>query len=100
MLGMQMDNVFGDGLQTSARAVSSEDCRHLSGDMVNVDLVAPGALTALAFMYLQTENERLAARLAVPEAVADLDFLRPQLALWRIVCRLVGTSLLSQFFFS
>jgi anaphase-promoting complex subunit 1 len=59
----------------------------LEGDMVNVDVTAPGATLALALMFLKTNNETVAARLKIPDTHFDLEYVRPDFILLRVLAR-------------
>ena len=55
----------------------------LEGDEINTDLTAPGALIALALIYIKSNNAEIARRMAVPETTHSLDSIRPDLLLYR-----------------
>lgn len=59
----------------------------LEGDMVNVDVTAPGATLALALMFLKTNNATMAARLKIPDTHFDLEYVRPDFILLRVLAR-------------
>ncbi|CAI5466799.1 unnamed protein product [Closterium sp. Yama58-4] len=50
-------------------------------------VLAPGAILALAMMYLQSNNEAVAARLAPPATHFALEFVRPDFILLRVLAR-------------
>lgn len=51
--------------------------------MINVGVTAAGATVALGLMFLKTDNESVAQRLAVPETHFLLDYVRPDYILLR-----------------
>ncbi|CAI7924626.1 unnamed protein product, partial [Closterium sp. NIES-54] len=64
---------------------TSPDQQVLEGNTPNVDVTAPGAILALAMMYLQSNNEAVAARLAPPSTHFALEFVRPDFILLRVL---------------
>ncbi|CAI5939022.1 unnamed protein product [Closterium sp. NIES-64] len=69
---------------------TSPDQQVLEGNTPNVDVTAPGAILALAMMYLQSNNEAVAARLAPPATHFALEFVRPDFILLRVLaCSLI-----------
>ena len=57
------------------------------GPHVNTLLTAPGAILALALIYLKSENAVVASRLAVPDTLFLLDYVRPDFLLLRVWAR-------------
>ncbi|CAI7806374.1 unnamed protein product [Closterium sp. NIES-53] len=66
-------------------ASASSSGHVLEGNTPNVDVTAPGAILALAMMYLQSNNEAVAARLAPPSTHFALEFVRPDFILLRVL---------------
>ncbi|KAL8144559.1 hypothetical protein V2J09_017591 [Rumex salicifolius] len=56
-------------------------------DGVNVDVTAPGAIMALALMFLKTESEVIASRLSVPSGHFELQYVRPDFIMLRVIAR-------------
>ena len=54
---------------------------------INIAVTSPGAILALAMMYLKSNNEDVVKQLAVPETLFLLDYVRPDLLLLRVLCR-------------
>ncbi|XP_048495602.1 anaphase-promoting complex subunit 1 isoform X2 [Beta vulgaris subsp. vulgaris] len=59
----------------------------LDGIPVNVDVTAPGAILALALLFLKTESEVVASRLSIPRTHFDLQYLRPDFIMLRVIAR-------------
>eukprot|EP00959_Pyramimonas_sp_CCMP1952_P243113 5081976-Pyramimonas_sp.AAC.1 len=59
----------------------------MEGSMVNLDVTSPGATLALALMFLKTNDAAVAARLSLPATQFDLDYVRPDFVLLRLVAR-------------
>ncbi|KAG8067808.1 hypothetical protein GUJ93_ZPchr0005g14946 [Zizania palustris] len=59
----------------------------MEGAQINVDVTAPGAIIALALIFLKAESEEIAARLSVPNTHFDLQYVRPDFVMLRIVAR-------------
>lgn len=59
----------------------------LDGVTVNVDVTAPGAIMALALMFLKTESEVIASRLSVPSGHFELQYVRPDFIMLRVIAR-------------
>uniref|UniRef100_A0A0D9WFG5 Anaphase-promoting complex subunit 1 n=1 Tax=Leersia perrieri TaxID=77586 RepID=A0A0D9WFG5_9ORYZ len=59
----------------------------MEGTQINVDVTAPGAIIALALIFLKAESEEIAARLSVPNTHFDLQYVRPDFVMLRIVAR-------------
>lgn len=57
------------------------------GEAINVDVTAPGATLALGLIFLKSQNESVAALLALPDTRFALDRVRPELLLLRVVAR-------------
>ncbi|KAI9156178.1 hypothetical protein LWI28_001768 [Acer negundo] len=59
----------------------------MDGTMVNVDVTAPGAIIALSLMFLKTESEAIASRLSIPSTHFDLQYVRPDFIMLRVIAR-------------
>eukprot|EP01018_Ginkgo_biloba_P012111 Gb_37425 [translate_table: standard] len=59
----------------------------MDASMVNIDVTAPAAIVALALMFLKTECDVVASRLSVPDTNYDLQFVRPDFILLRVIAR-------------
>ncbi|MCO5580423.1 hypothetical protein L7F22_034289 [Adiantum nelumboides] len=59
----------------------------MEGSNVNLDVTAPGATLALGLMFLKTNCEEVAARLATPDTHFALEYVRPDFILIRVVAR-------------
>uniref|UniRef100_A0A0D3G6H1 Anaphase-promoting complex subunit 1 n=1 Tax=Oryza barthii TaxID=65489 RepID=A0A0D3G6H1_9ORYZ len=59
----------------------------MEGAQINVDVTAPGAIIALALIFLKAESEEIAARLSVPNSHFDLQYVRPDFVMLRIVAQ-------------
>ncbi|ERN05300.1 anaphase-promoting complex subunit 1 isoform X1 [Amborella trichopoda] len=59
----------------------------MDGTQVNVDVTAPGATIALALLFLKTESDVVASKLSVPVTFFDLQFVRPDFLLLRVIAR-------------
>lgn len=57
------------------------------GDIVNIDVTAPGATLALGLMFFQTGNQAVAHWMDPPDTSYLLDLVRPDLLLLRIIAR-------------
>ncbi|KAK8947459.1 Anaphase-promoting complex subunit 1 [Platanthera zijinensis] len=57
------------------------------GGHINVDVTAPGATIALALIYLKTESEVVASRLHIPATQFELQYVRPDFIMLRIIAR-------------
>ncbi|KAJ3344057.1 Anaphase-promoting complex subunit 1 [Gonapodya sp. JEL0774] len=54
---------------------------------VSVDISAPGALVALALLYLRTDSIEAASKIDIPTTVRLLSYTRPDILLLRVLCR-------------
>ncbi|KAH9123048.1 hypothetical protein AeMF1_005867 [Aphanomyces euteiches] len=60
-------------------------------EYINVNVTAAGAALTLAFMYLQSNNERIIQQLKIPSSVVQMESIRPDLLFVRVVAtNLVG----------
>ncbi|KAK7300517.1 hypothetical protein RJT34_11363 [Clitoria ternatea] len=59
----------------------------MDGTTVNVDVTAPGATIALALMFMKTESEAIVSRLSIPNTCFDLQYVRPDFIMLRIIAR-------------
>jgi anaphase-promoting complex subunit 1 len=61
----------------------SDYCRLLETENINVNHTAPGALIALALIYIKSNKVEIAQRVAVPHTTFDLDNIRPDILIFR-----------------
>ncbi|KAJ9683860.1 hypothetical protein PVL29_016384 [Vitis rotundifolia] len=59
----------------------------MDGTPVNVDVTAPGAIIALALIFLKTESEVMVSRLSIPHTQFDLQYVRPDFIMLRVIAR-------------
>lgn len=59
----------------------------MHGSQINVDVTAPGAIIALALIFLKSESEEIAARLSNPDTHFDLQYVRPDFVMLHIIAR-------------
>ncbi|KAE8682009.1 Anaphase-promoting complex subunit 1 [Hibiscus syriacus] len=59
----------------------------MDGTSVNVDVTAPGAMIALALMFLKSESEVIVSRLTIPQTHFDLQYVRPDFIMFRVIAR-------------
>ncbi|KAE8695610.1 Anaphase-promoting complex subunit 1 [Hibiscus syriacus] len=59
----------------------------MDGTSVNVDVTAPGAMIALALMFLKSESEVIVSRLTIPQTHFDLQYVRPDFIMLRVIAR-------------
>jgi len=59
----------------------------IEGNIPNLDVTAPGGILALALMYLQTNNRSIANCFVIPGTAFDLDLVRPDFILLRMLAR-------------
>nr|GMD02091.1 anaphase-promoting complex subunit 1 [Ipomoea batatas] len=59
----------------------------MDGSLINIDVTAPGAIVALALIYLKTESEMIFSRLSIPQTRFDLQYVRPDFIMLRIIAR-------------
>ncbi|KAG2334579.1 hypothetical protein Bca52824_005759 [Brassica carinata] len=75
----------------SLLAPSNEDHRSAAqitdGSTSNVDITAPGAIIALALMYLKTESEVIFSKLSIPQTHYELQCVRPDFIMLRVIAR-------------
>ncbi|CAN6328614.1 unnamed protein product [Urochloa humidicola] len=68
--------------------IGSKEVYHMmDGTQINVDVTAPGAIIALALIFLKAESEEIAARLSIPNTYFDLQYVRPDFVMLRIIAR-------------
>jgi hypothetical protein len=56
-------------------------------DMVNTTITAPGSLTALALIYLKSNNKQIADRILIPHSFEGLDKITPNTLVLKILAR-------------
>ncbi|PON86586.1 Anaphase-promoting complex subunit [Trema orientale] len=59
----------------------------MDGNTVNIHVTAPGAIIALALMFLKTESETIVSKLSIPETRFDLQYVRPDFIMLRVIAR-------------
>eukprot|EP00268_Persea_americana_P044215 TRINITY_DN4466_c0_g1_i1.p1 TRINITY_DN4466_c0_g1~~TRINITY_DN4466_c0_g1_i1.p1 ORF type:complete len:1760 (-),score=299.95 TRINITY_DN4466_c0_g1_i1:451-5376(-) len=59
----------------------------MDGTQVNIDVTAPGATIAIALIFLKTESAVVASRLTIPQTHFDLQFVRPDFIMLRVIAR-------------
>ncbi|KAL0359162.1 UNVERIFIED_CONTAM: Anaphase-promoting complex subunit [Sesamum angustifolium] len=59
----------------------------IDGNLFNIDVTAPGAIIALALMYLKTESQLIVSRLSIPQTKFELQYVRPDFILLRVIAR-------------
>ncbi|XP_027163442.1 anaphase-promoting complex subunit 1 [Coffea eugenioides] len=59
----------------------------MDGTLVNIDVTAPGAIVALALMYMKTESKLILSRLSIPQTHFDLQYVRPDFIMLRVIAR-------------
>ncbi|KAF5176246.1 Anaphase-promoting complex subunit, partial [Thalictrum thalictroides] len=59
----------------------------MDGTSANVDVTAPGAIIALTLLFLKTESEVVASRLSIPQTHFDLQYVRPDFIMLRVIAR-------------
>nr|XP_029143708.1 anaphase-promoting complex subunit 1 isoform X4 [Arachis hypogaea] len=59
----------------------------MDGTTINIDVTAPGATVALALMFLKTESEAIVSRLPIPSTYFDLQYVRPDFIMLRVIAR-------------
>ncbi|GMI26641.1 hypothetical protein TeGR_g303, partial [Tetraparma gracilis] len=88
MVGGRDEGVRGGGGVGGRGGGEEHKCsRIFEGEYVNVDVTAPGATLGLGLIYLRSGNRAVAARLALPQTGPDLDDVRPDFLLYRVVAR-------------
>ncbi|XP_057499066.1 anaphase-promoting complex subunit 1-like isoform X2 [Actinidia eriantha] len=70
--------------------VSIDDHNRVAGQMmdgtqVNVDITAPGAIIALALMFLKSETDLVVSRLSIPCTRFNLQYVRPDFIMLRVI---------------
>ncbi|XVE99778.1 hypothetical protein REPUB_Repub03eG0230500 [Reevesia pubescens] len=78
--------------ERSLLAASMDEQNRATGQMmdattVNVDVTAPGAIIALALMFLKSESEVIVSRLTIPQTHFDLQYVRPDFIMLRVIAR-------------
>lgn len=97
--GHGMDKVFQSTTNVSGKAegagpegsaltlADSESSSVKEGDFINSDVVSPGALLALALIYLKTNDCQIAKRIVIPDSLYTLDRCRPDHVFLRVLVR-------------
>jgi Anaphase-promoting complex sub unit 1 C-terminal domain/APC1 beta sandwich domain/Anaphase-promoting complex subunit 1 middle domain len=76
-----------DDAAGGAGAGTSHCSRIREGEMVNVEVTAPGATMALGLMFLKTNNHAVAARLSIPSTHFALEYVSPEFIMLRVISR-------------
>ena len=78
---------------------SGRSTKILESEGINADVTAPGAIIALALMYLQSSNAVVASRIGVPSNTYELDAIRPDILLFRAMawCLIMWQSVEQEF---
>lgn len=71
----------------SATTADSETSRVKEQSFVNTEIVSPGALLALALIFLKQNDRRLAERIIVPDTMYSLDRTRPSNVFLSVMAR-------------
>ncbi|CAM0955935.1 unnamed protein product [Alopecurus aequalis] len=72
---------------TAADDQSGNIGQMMDGTQINVDVTAPGAIIALALIFLKAESDEVAARLGIPNTHFDLQYVRPDFVMLRVIAR-------------
>ncbi|PSS21393.1 Anaphase-promoting complex subunit like [Actinidia chinensis var. chinensis] len=59
----------------------------MDGTQVNVDITAPGAIIALALMFLKSESDLVVSRLSIPCTRFNLQYVRPDFIMLRVIAQ-------------
>ena len=59
----------------------------LEGNLINLDVTAPGATLALGLMYLKTSDAAISRAFRIPDTHFALDYVKPELILLRVLAR-------------
>ncbi|KAL5540564.1 hypothetical protein UlMin_045257, partial [Ulmus minor] len=59
----------------------------MDGNAANVDVTAPGAIIALALMFLKTESHTIISKLSIPHTRFELQYVRPDFIMLRVIAR-------------
>ncbi|CAK9173534.1 unnamed protein product [Ilex paraguariensis] len=85
--GKELKNERSQLLAPSADEHNRSAGQTMDGSPVNVDVTAPGAIIAVALMYLKTESEVILSRLSTPCTHFDLQNVRPDFIMLRVIAR-------------
>jgi len=55
--------------------------------MVNTSITAPGALIALALIYLKSNNQQIANKIQLPHTFEALDYVTPNTLVLKVLAR-------------
>lgn len=55
--------------------------------MVNTTITAPGALVAIALIYLKSNNQQIADRITIPHTFEALDYVTPNTLVLKVLSR-------------
>jgi len=74
-------------LSTTQNSETQKSSAIKENDMVNIYITSSGALISLALIHLKSNNESIAKRLEVPSTFYQMEGVRPDLLLQKILCR-------------
>ena len=77
-----------DDLPSMKPSHDSEKCSSVKeGDNVNLYVTLPGAIMALTFMHLKSNNKQVADRIELPKTFHSLEYSRPRDVLLKVLCK-------------
>jgi len=76
---------FGRGANLDSNG-ENKCSRIYEGNSINIGVTAPGATLALGLMYIKSNNEAIAQRVAIPDTHFLLDYIRPDFLMLREIC--------------
>ncbi|KAE8656310.1 Anaphase-promoting complex subunit 1 [Hibiscus syriacus] len=85
--GKEIQNERFSLLSTSMDEHNRGTGQMMDGTSVNVDVTAPGAMIALALMFLKSESEVIVSRLTIPQTHFDLQYVRHDFIMFRVIAR-------------
>ncbi|GMH71404.1 hypothetical protein TL16_g05640 [Triparma laevis f. inornata] len=81
------DQANGGGFNSRLGEESQRCSRIFEGESINVDVTSPGATMALGLLHIKSGNKSVANRLSLPSTLSELDTVRPDFLLLRVVSR-------------
>ncbi|CAA0820113.1 Anaphase-promoting complex subunit 1, partial [Striga hermonthica] len=85
--GKELNNDSLHLFSSSADELTRNAGQIIDGNVLNIDVTAPGAVIALALMYLKTESEMVVSRLSIPQTQFQLQYVRPDFIVLRVIAR-------------
>ncbi|XP_020086066.1 anaphase-promoting complex subunit 1 isoform X1 [Ananas comosus] len=82
--------VYNEKLSNSSQLTDDQNRnvgQMMDGTQLNIDVTAPGAIIAIALIFLKTESEVMAARLQIPTTHFELQYVRPDFIMLRTIAR-------------